>query len=114
MQAFRALLLAMLAVLAGYTAVVGSTHGWNLLPVFFGDIAAMAWPGQFNLDFLFMLTLSATWVAWRHRFSGAGLALGALAFFGGAMFLTVYLLVVTRQTRGDLRRLLLGDSRVAP
>ena len=69
MAAFRALLLVMLIALAGYTAVVISNHGWGLLPVFFGDMATMGWPGQFNLDFLFMLTLSAIWVAWRHEFS---------------------------------------------
>jgi hypothetical protein len=109
MTAFRSLLLVMLVVLAGYTAVVIANHGWDLLAVFFGDIASLTWPGQFNLDFLFMLTLSATWVAWRHRFSASGLVLGALAFFGGAMFLTIYLLVVTARTRGDVRKVLLGD-----
>jgi hypothetical protein len=114
MTAFRALLVSMLVVLAAYTAVVISNHGWGLLPVFFGDMATMAWPGQFNLDFLFMLTLSATWVAWRHRFSVAGLTLGLLALFGGALFLTIYLLIVSRQARGDPRKLLLGESGGVP
>jgi hypothetical protein len=100
----------MLVVLAGYTAVVVSSHGFGLLSVFFGDMATMTWPGQFNLDFLFMLTLSAIWVAWRHRFSTGGLALGLLALSGGAMFLTIYLLVVSRQVHGDSRKLLLGGS----
>jgi hypothetical protein len=109
--AFRILLLVILVVLGAYTADVISNHGWGLLAVFFGDIGRMAWPGQFNLDFLFMLTLSATWVAWRHEFSLGGLALAALALFGGALFLAVYLLIVSRQARGDVRRLLLGDSR---
>ena len=111
MAAFRVLLLVILLVLAGYTAEVISNHGWGLLAVFFGDIGRMEWPGQFNLDFLFMLTLSATWVAWRHGFSPVGLVLAALAFFGGAMFLAVYLLIVSWQAGGDVRRLLLGDSR---
>ena len=111
MAAFRALLLAMLLVLAGYTAVVISNHGWNLLSVFFGNMTTMAWPGQFNLDFLFMLTLSAIWVAWRHKFSKCGIALGALAFFGGALFLTIYLLIAISQVHGDLNKLLLGRSR---
>ena len=111
MAAFRMLLLVILVVLAGYTAVVISNHGWGLLAVFFGDIGRMTWPGQFNLDFLFMLTLSALWVAWRHRFTPGGLVLAALALFGGALFLSLYLLVVSWQARGDVRRLLLGDSR---
>lgn len=108
--AFRALLVVMLVVLAGYTAIVISSHGWGLLSVFFGDMAKMTWPGQFNLDFLFMLTLSASWVAWRHRFSTGGLALGVLALFGGALFLTIYLLIVSRQVHGDPRALLLGRA----
>jgi hypothetical protein len=109
--AFRTLLVAMLIVLAGYTAVVISNHGPGLLAVFFGDMATMGWPGQFNLDFMFMLALSAIWVAWRHDFSVAGVALAALAFLGGALFLTIYLLIVSRQVDGDVRRLLLGSSR---
>jgi len=109
--AFRVLLLVIVVVLGGYTAVVISNHGWGLLAVFFGDIGRMEWPGQFNLDFLFLLTLSATWVAWRHAFSPGGLMLAALAVFGGAMFLAVYLLIVSWQARGDVRRLLLGASR---
>jgi len=111
MAAFRILLLVILVVLGAYTADVISNHGWGLLAVFFGDIGRMTWPGQFNLDFLFMLTLSATWVAWRHEFSLGGLALAALALFFGAMFLAVYLLIVSWQAGGDVRRLLLGDSR---
>lgn len=111
MAVLRALLWTMLVALTGYTGVVISSHGWNLLPVFFGDIATMAWPGQFNLDFLFMLTLSGIWVAWRHRFSMAGIALGVLAFFGGALFLTIYLLIAISQAHGDPNTLLLGSSR---
>ncbi len=73
MNIFRALLLVMLAALLIYTAIVISNHGWNLLAVFFGDIAAMAWPGQFNLDFMGFLVLSALWTSWRHHLSPVGL-----------------------------------------
>jgi hypothetical protein len=74
-------------------------------------MAKLGWPGQFNLDFMFMLMLSATWVLWRHRFSPAGFGLGLLAFLGGAAFLTVYLLVLT--ARGaDPKTILLGPNRV--
>lgn len=79
--------------------------------IFFGDIAKMEWPGQFNLDFTFMLTLSALWVAWRNAFSALGLALGLFALFGGALFLSAYLLVLSLQTNGDVRMLLLGPGR---
>lgn len=109
MLAFRAFLVVLWLVLVGYTAVVIGNHGWGLLGVFFGDMLAMGWPGQFNLDFMMMLMLSALWVAWRHRFSGVGLLLGAAALFGGALFLTAYLLVVSLRARGDVREMLLGS-----
>jgi len=111
--AFRALLVVLLLVLVAYTAVVTANHGMGLLAIFFGDMAVMDWPGQFNLDFMFMLTLSAIWVAWRHQFSIAGLALGALALVGGSLFLTVYLLIVTGKAKGDVKELLLGRTRMA-
>jgi hypothetical protein len=91
--------------------VVGSRHGWDLLPIFFGDIAALGWNGQFNLDFLGFLLLSGLWVAWRHHFSAAGLALGLVAVFGGMLFLSIYLLVALAQARGDAAALLLGARR---
>ena len=109
MAAFRILLVLILVAIAGYTAIVVANHGMDLLSVFFGDMAKMGWAGQFNLDFMCMLTLSALWVAWRHQFSGPGLTLGLLAFFGGALFLSVYLLVVSSQVDGDVKALLLGS-----
>ena len=111
MNIFRVLMLVMLAVLLIYTAIVISNQGWNLLAVFFGDIAAMAWPGQFNLDFMGFLVLSALWTSWRHHFSPLGLALAIVAFFGGMAFLTIYLLVASYQVKGDVRALLLGAQR---
>lgn len=113
MNAFRTLLIVLWLIIAGYTAIVISNHGPGLLEVFFGDMAAMGWPGQFNLDFMSLLALSGLWVAWRHRFSGAGLALGALAFVGGGLFLTAYLLVVSFQARGDINEVLLGKTRLS-
>jgi hypothetical protein len=113
MTAFRAWLIVVWVCIAGYTAVVIANHGWNLFPIFFGDMAAMAWPGQFNLDFMSMLTLSGLWVAWRHHFSPSGLGLGLLAVFGGAFFLAAYLLLVSLGTDGDVKVLLLGRERAA-
>lgn len=113
MAAFRALLLALWLCIATYTAIVVANWGFDLFPIFFGDIAKMGWPGQFNLDFTSLLTLSALWVAWRHDFSGAGLGLALLAFFGGGFFLTAYLLVLSVRTKGDITELLLGRRRAA-
>ena len=111
MHFFRLFLLAFLLVLLAYTAIVIAEHGLGLLPVFFGDIGAMTWPGQFNLDFLGFLGLSAIWVAWRHRFSAAGFGLAILAFFGGMGFLTIYLLIQISLTNGDALTLLIGPQR---
>lgn len=110
MAKFRIHLMVIFVVIASYTAVTISNHGMNLMQVFFGDIAKMEWPGQFNIDFLCMLTLSGLWVSWRHQFTPAGLVLGLLALFGGAFFLSAYLLVVTSRT-SDVRVLLLGEGR---
>ena len=109
MIAFRLWLVLILLSIAAYTGIVVGNHGFGLLPVFFGDMATMGWPGQFNLDFMCMLSLSALWVAWRHRFTAAGIALGLLALFGGALFLSAYLLVESYRTGGSVRTLLLGQ-----
>jgi hypothetical protein len=113
MNALRMFLVAVFLVIAGYTLVVIANHGLNLLPVFFGDMIKMQWPGQFNLDFMCMLLLAGLWVSWRHQFSVPGLALGLVAVFGGALFLSAYLLVESFRTRGEMQRLLLGAARVS-
>jgi hypothetical protein len=110
MTGFRILLAVMFCILTIYTGFAVASSGWNLLAVFFGDMAKVGWPGQFNLDFMMMLTLSAVWVAWRHRYSPAGLGLAALAFFGGSSFLCVYLLVISVRAGGDVREILIGRS----
>jgi hypothetical protein len=111
MLGFRVFMVAIFLSLVAYTAVTISNHGWNLLPVFFGDMRAMTWPGQFNFDFMSFLLLSGLWVSWRHKFSLAGIALGAVAVFGGMLFLSLYLLVVSVRAKGNVEELLLGASR---
>ncbi len=111
MRLFRIALIAYLLVLLAYTLVVGSREGWALLPVFVGDILALRWPGQFNLDFLGFLGLSAAWVAWRHDGRAAGMGLAVLAFFGGMLFLAPYLLWASLRAGGDPRVVLLGPGR---
>ena len=113
MTAFRILLVVLWAIIVVYTGIVIANHGWGLLEIFFRDMAAMGWPGQFNLDFTSLLTLSALWVAWRHHFSIGGLALALLAFFGGGLFLTTYLFVVSMVAKDDMKEVLLGKVRAA-
>jgi len=109
MNAFRGLLVIILLTIGFYTAPVVLNHGINLFPYFFGDIAKMGWAGQFNLDFLGFLVLSAFWTAWRNQYSGSGLGLSVLAFFFGAPFLTAYLLYLSFTTGGDVKTMLMGD-----
>lgn len=111
MTMFRLFLAACLIAIISYTAVTIANHGWGLIPIFFGDMATMAWPGQFNLDFSTFLLLSGLWVSWRHQFSPAGLALGAVAVFGGMLFLSAYLLIHSFKTGGRIEPLLLGEAR---
>ena len=110
MNAFRIYLAAVLLGLCAYTAAVTIRHGADFLPVFFGDMTKLNWPGQFNLDFMCLLAFSALWVAWRHRFQPIGLLLGLVAFFGGTPFLCVYLLIHSFRSGGDVRKLLTGDD----
>ena len=111
MKAFRFLLALHLIGIVGYTGIVIFRHGLNLFPVFFGDMAAMTWPGQFNFDFTCFLTLSGLWLAWRHHFTPGGLMLGILGFFGGIMVLAPYLLLASYQAGGDIETLLIGKER---
>lgn len=106
MTGFRIVLATLWLTLAAYTGFVIAWHGIDLLPIFFGDIAALGWPGQFNLDFLCFLTLSALWTAWRNGFSAGGLLLAIVAFFGGAGFLFPYLLWLSIRHRGNIRQML--------
>lgn len=113
MTLFRIFLFALLATVVLYTIPVIMNHGMGLFPIFFNDIMAMAWPGQFNLDFLGFLMLSALWVSWRHHFAPVGLLLGLIALTCGIPFLTTYLLIASFRVNGDVKALLLGEKRAA-
>ncbi len=104
MTALRLFLFAYAVGLAVYTAVVIADHGWDLFSIFFGDIVAVTWAGQFNADFTGFLILSALWTAWRNRFSATGIALASIALLGGILFLAIYLLWLSRKAEsiGDL------------
>lgn len=112
MVAFRVLLVTIFCAVVLYTAPVLIAHGPNLFAPFFSDMLEMGWPGQFNFDFMCMLLMSALYVAWRHQFSGPGLGLAVVAFFGGAPFLTAYLLYQSFQVQGGIAAVLVGDARL--
>jgi len=109
MNALRIYLIAAWTVLIVYTAFVIGRDGLGLLPIFFGDIAAGHWPGQFNADFLSMLALSALWTGWRNGWTPLGWVLAIMAFFPGGTFLMPYLLILLHREQGDMRMVLLGQ-----
>ena len=111
MTMFRLFLAAILLTILVYTFQVGAVHGWDLIPVFFAAIGDWSWQGQFNVDFTCFLLLSGLWVAWRNDFSPLGLLLAPVASFGGALFLSAYLLILSFQVKGDAVALLLGSKR---
>lgn len=113
MRMFRVLLVIFFLAILAYTSVTLINYGPNLLHVFFADIKEMAWPGQFNFDFMCFLMLSGLWVSWRHHFTGKGIALGVLAFFGGIMFLAPYLYIVSLQCKDDMKAVMLGPVRAS-
>lgn len=113
MNLFRLLLIAIVAAVGLYTAVVIGEHGVDFLTPFYADIAKMGWPGQFNMDFHAFLILGSLWLMWRHHFSALGLLFGLIIFAGGAPFLCTYLLIASFQATGDVKELLLGKTRTS-
>ena len=84
-----------------------------MFPVFFRNITEMGWSGQFNFDFMYMLLLSGSYIAWRHKFSAAGLCLSLVGCFLGTPFLSAYLVYPFFPTEGDVAAVLLGQARVS-
>ncbi len=108
---FRTYLIVIFSCVLIYTGIVGLEYGWNIMPLFFGDIAAMTWTGQFNLDFLGFLILSGSWLAWRHHFSPLGLALFFAGSLGGIAFLAPYLFIISLQAKGDMKEIFMSKVR---
>jgi hypothetical protein len=55
------------------------------------------------------LGLSAIWTMWRNEYTAQGIGLGVLAFFGGMMFLSIYLLYLSYSCDGDVKQMMLGE-----
>lgn len=101
----------MLIAASIYTTFVVLDHGVNFVPEYIGNIVAMNWAGQFQIDFSCYLILSALWIGWRHRFSGAGIALSMMGLVGGILFFSAYLVVISVIEKGDVASLVLGSQR---
>lgn len=109
MKSLRVLCVALFATTFLYTITVGINHGFNFAHIFIGDVLAMNWPGQFNVDFSSHLLLSGLWLAWRNKFSVQGIALGMFALIGGIHVLTGYLFIKSFQVQ-SIRELLAGKN----
>lgn len=112
MKLLQAYFLLVFVAVAGYTAVTIGKDDRSLFAVFFDDIAKMDWPGQFNFDFMLLLSLSSIWTGWRNQFTPVGMVLALFALFGGSLFSSVYLLFLTTQVN-DVVELLIGQERTA-
>ncbi|MCG9875755.1 MAG: hypothetical protein MH321_13345 [Leptospiraceae bacterium] len=112
MNLFRAILVLMTIAILSVTFIVGYNHGWSLIPIFFGEIASLTWSGQFNLDFTCYLILSALWLAWREHFTIQALALAGIASVAGIMFFAPYLIFLTYKCKGNMKLILIGESRI--
>ncbi len=110
MNAFRFFLVAVFATVIFYTFIVGSNHGWNIFSPFFGDIAAMNWAGQFNLDFSFFLIFTGLWMAWRNQFNASGIAMGLFTLVAGIPFVSAYLFVLSLKPNVGIKELLIGKN----
>ena len=104
------LLLGMTVLLLVYTGLAMQREGSDLFSVFFANIRALGWNGQFNLDFSCYLLLSGLWIMWRNRFSGSSILIGLVAAILGIIFFAPYLLWCLYQSKGDLKLMLLGKQ----
>jgi hypothetical protein len=98
----------MFVAVAIYTSTTISSHGVDFFSPFFGALGTGDWQGQFNADFLTMLTLSAWWTGWRNAWSVSGLVLATLAFLLGAPFLCLYLIYLSSRSGATPATVLLG------
>jgi hypothetical protein len=110
MKAFRFFLVAVFVTVLVYTFIVGSKHGWSIFSLFFGDIMAMNWAGQFNLDFSFFLIFVGVWVAWRNMFNATGIALGLFTLVGGIPFVSAYLFILSLKANVGIKEILIGKN----
>ena len=110
MRILSILLTVLFLPIFAYTLYVAATYGLNIFPLFFGEIIALSWTGQFHLDFLIYLLLSAGWIGWRHRWSAKGIIMALIASVLGACFLLPYLIWVGIQTQGDMGAFFLGEK----
>ncbi len=106
MNIFRLTLVIMILGILLLTFNAINTQGLN----FFKYVTLTGWQGQFNFDFSCYLLISAFWIAWRHNFSSKGIILGLIASFGGIIFFAPYIFILSLETKGNIKELLIGNN----
>ena len=114
MAMLRFFLLVSTILIYVFTYFAVAAQGINWPAVAFGDILALNWRSQFDVDFVIHLLLLATWISWREGFSMKGHVFGFLSIVMGGMFSFPYLLSAIYVAKGDPKRILLGDHRGDP
>lgn len=101
------LALAWVVVAAVTGAALLEPGPWEGVATFVGDLGH-PWRAQFNSDLAIHALLAGAWIAWRHRWSGVGIACGVAAVLLGAVFTLAYVLVALLRADGDVEQVLLG------
>lgn len=110
MIVFRIILVAAWAVVLYFTILPLSSEGLSAAnDVFAADLSASNWRTQFDVDLLSHMLLAGIWVAWRQKFSLAGILLGLLCI-GGSLFTLIYVLALTLVHKGDLNKVVMGKN----
>jgi len=113
MTIFRAFLIVAWAAVVVVTVFAVQSQGVSAAgDVFFADMAAGDWRGQFNVDFMAHLLLIAGWVVWREQFSAKGIVLAVLCVMGGGLVSLAYLLVISITAKGNMQEILTGRRPV--
>jgi hypothetical protein len=107
----KALLILFSVTIWVYTIAVLANSDSGSLGVFFTDIMAVTWRGQFNVDFLCYVILAAFWIAWRNCFTPIGIAMAIIGGSLGMLFLAPYLLSNVIKKKGNLTLVFLGDQK---
>jgi hypothetical protein len=107
----KTLLFLQTAALVVYTAFAVKHEGWSLFQILTDNISAFNWEGQFSLDFSCYLTLSGLWIMWRNQFSFSSIIIAIFAMTIGIIVFAPYLLYLLTIEKGDLRKVLVGDSK---
>jgi hypothetical protein len=108
------LLLFQTLLLLVYTPLAIQHEGIDFVRIAAAHIASFTWSGQFSLDFLCYLVLSALWILWRNQYKLPGIVAALAALAAGILFFAPYLIYLIYQEEGDLSKILIGRHRSVP